>query len=224
MDYANDPDDEEIAGVSGDTNPEWQNLLHLRGWNRMLAGIRAIPGSSIEPAIHGYDCERTGIYFEEDSVCVAIEGLPRGRWDVDGLHLIATSGSVDMVTPGAFLKTNAEAFTVYAGQPVKLSGASSFALAQANSFANRAVGLAAENIATGAEGLIIRSGVLEVADWTSALGSAALTTDTEYLLKQSSAGLLDSSAPTGSGDLVQHLGKAIGTTRLFVGVHHPWIQ
>lgn len=118
-------------------------------------------------------------------------------------------------------KTNSTGATIYAGQPVKLSGASACALAQANSAAGMALGVAAADTPNGANVLIIRQGLITKADWTNVTGGGLLTVDSKYYLVQGTAGRLSTTKPTGSGDLEQMIGWAVTSGTLYVDVMSP---
>lgn len=133
------------------------------------------------------------------------------------------SGTANLITISG---ENGEAFTVKKGQPVKLFGSGSppvFKLAQANDIANACFGIAATDVATGATFNVILLGALINSDWTDVIGSTNLTFNQEYFLGQGTAGVLDSSPPTGSGDIIQSIGKATSTTELIVKINDFYV-
>lgn len=233
MEYANS--DEAITPPSGQEHPEWQHLLHLAGWNRMLGPLRLIPGADNQPALHAHDQHRTGLYWAEDRVRYTREGLARGE-------LVAAEGTPaegqvprwrdasQTYVPGdvglEWTVINSEAFSILAGQPVKPDGASGILLAQASSASNRAWAVAAEDIAAGASGQIVLYGPVTRVDWSAVTtpSVATLTRGVRYFLAQATAGLLTPTPPSGPGDIIQLQGTALDTTTLLVGPYGRYMQ
>jgi hypothetical protein len=116
--------------------------------------------------------------------------------------------------PSAFCAENKSGGTITRGQPcaMHVSG-TGVVLAGAASAGRLATGLAAETVANAVAGLVRTEGILELSDWTAAVGSAALTPGSEYWLSTTD-GLLTSTAPTGTGEKVQRVGRALNQTQL----------
>lgn len=118
---------------------------------------------------------------------------------------IGAAGGPDQVW---FEAVNRAGFTIQKGQPVKLV-ADGVALAQGNTMANSAVGMAGEQILAGASGRIVVVGVIEQPDWTFVTGSPGLVPQKEFYLAQAVAGRMTEIAPYASPDVSQILGASI---------------
>lgn len=116
--------------------------------------------------------------------------------------------------------TNNNVGTISKGQPVYVDGSGSVDLARANALStSRVVGLVRDaSIASAASGDIQTDGILEVADWTTVTGSAALTPGSVYYLDQAAEGQLTTSAPTGNPNTVTRVGIAVTTTGLEITI------
>ena len=120
--------------------------------------------------------------------------------------------------------TNGETSTIQAGQPVYISGTDTVMLAQANALnSSKVFGLAREDIAAGATGMIQVDGILELPDWTNITGSAALTAGADYFLDPDNAGKLTVTPPTTSGNYLVFIGRAISTTAIEIEIARPII-
>jgi hypothetical protein len=232
-----DSEGEEIAPPSGQLHPEWQHMLHLRGWNRMQVPFQAVHGTQEAPSYAFQDNERDG-FFWRDGAHYGRDGLDRGEvvslvgtpaagqvpiWDATlGAYVPGTGGgmsaSVDCV--------NDEAFTILAGQPVKPNGADGILLAQATSAANRSWGVAAESIASGDTGPVTLYGQVVRVDWSSVTtpSVATLTRGLRYFLAQGAAGLLTPTPPAGNGDVIQFQGTALDETTFLAGPFGRYLQ
>ena len=146
-----------------------------------------------------------------------------------------TSALADYVTDTEFLaaldslairtaKTNGEAFTIRAGQPVRISG-STVLLAQADAEGHQAHGIMLADTATGASGYVCLGGIVSAADWTTPTGgSATLTAGADYWTSQGAAGVLTDIGPDGpNGTVCQFLGVAISTTLFFAKIEQATI-
>lgn len=104
-----------------------------------------------------------------------------------------------------------------AGQVVAVDSNGKATLANANSAARDALGLAriSAGIGSGAEVLI--AGVLTLSNWTSATGAATLVTGSEYWLTTTS-GRMSTSPPSGAGISFQKIGRAISSDTLVIEV------
>lgn len=119
-------------------------------------------------------------------------------------------------------KTNAEAFTLYGGQPVYLSGSGSFRVSQANSLSTICNGILASITGSNSTGTIIFIGLLQLADWTVATGgSPTLTVGSYYYLSQGAAGIITTIPPTGTGQINQYLGLAVEPDTLSINILQP---
>lgn len=217
--------------------------LRVDGANEMLRPFGVAPGSQELPALFctedSYET-RTGPYFPLPG-WFAVTVYAQMIWAVQhqvgmGIRLGTTwgwlthantadrtytlpdkTGTLALEGEAALwvTGTNAEAFTIYAGQPVKVVAAGTFGLARANLVANLAVGIATRNVAAGGTGRIAVTGVVAVADWSNATGGpTTLTAGADYYLAPGTNGIITTAAPTGSPDVVQILGRALSTTEL----------
>lgn len=116
----------------------------------------------------------------------------------------------------SFALKNQTGGTIYKGQPVTFDN-DGVKLCQANVSPGRTcIGVVADvSIAAGATGNILVYGPITIADWTTPLGSANLTSDRPYYISLSSGVIVTPEPASGAVFLV---GTAISTTTLFV---HP---
>lgn len=144
-----------------------------------------------------------------------------------GVLVQATAGAnitVQQYIPSiGFPAQNKEAFTINAGQPVKIhSSGSGVVLAQADVYGNRCEGLAAASITAGSTGYIITHGVITISNWSVPTGgSATLTAGTQWFLAAGSAGLIATSPPTGASNIIQYVGRQVTSTSLLIQVARP---
>lgn len=82
-----------------------------------------------------------------------------------------------------------------------------------------AVGLLAQATQPGFAGQVQTAGVLTLLDWTAATGAAALSIRAPYFLDVLAA-KLTTVPPTGSGQIVQYLGRAVGPQSLAIQPHN----
>lgn len=142
----------------------------------------------------------------------------------NGSNFVLVSSLPSSATDGtsiSFLAINGEAFTIKKGQPVKLFSTGNpptVKLARADSGTNCACGLASADAATTATFSVVKLGLITQADWTDVIGSTNLTFNQEYWLGQGAAGVLDSSPPTGAGDIIHSLGKAFSDDDFYVNI------
>lgn len=200
MEY--DAEGEEVTPPSGQFHPEWQNLLHLRGWNRMQVPFQSVPGTQEAPGLAFQGAERTGLRLGPDGqVLYVLDGLDVG----------------ELGTVAAVQRTNDTGSTIPAGCPVRLTSGDRMVPAQADSYAHRAHGVTSAAVATGTAGEVVLYGHPVVRpDWTPIASTADLVADSYYYLAQSVAGHLATSGPTGQGDLVQRIGLATDARTLWV--------
>jgi hypothetical protein len=129
--------------------------------------------------------------------------------------------AIETVTNNAAAAAGAN--DIIPGSPVKSNGASTVALAQADSVANAQVlGLARETIAEdGGTGSIGTSGkiTLTTGEWDAVTGgSGGLTPTQKYWLDEATAGLLTSTPPSADGEVIAPLGIAKSATILDIDV------
>ena len=133
-----------------------------------------------------------------------------------GDTLDAAITEVDLVT-----MTNGEASAISNGEAVYTDAADDVKLALADAAGTaRVLGLVkTDSIAASASGSIQIDGIISIADWTAATGSATLTSGSVYYLDNSTAGNLTSTAPT-TGYVVE-VGQAISTTEMAITIKAP---
>jgi hypothetical protein len=119
-----------------------------------------------------------------------------------------------------YSKTNAEAFTIQKGQPVRLSGDSSVVLADASSIGNFGVGVANVAAGTGTSVTVRSEVIIELADWNYVTGTTLLTVNEEYYLGQVPGSLTISPADI-TGAVLQYYGRAITNRRMHISVQRP---
>jgi hypothetical protein len=137
-----------------------------------------------------------------------IQQLPTGD------TLDAASSEVDVVSMTA-------AATVVKGCPVYVSAANTFNKANAAASGTaKVIGFAAQGISSAAQGLIQTDGVLSctTGEWDAVAGTTGgLTAGSAYFL-DATAGLISSTAPTGSGSYIVKVGTALSTTELEITI------
>lgn len=126
-----------------------------------------------------------------------------------GDELNAAILEVDVIT-----LTNNSGSTIPGGGVVYISASNEVSPAQANSDATaKPFGLAVASIADAASGKVQTDGsILSVSDWSAITGSASLTAGARYYLSAASAGQMTTTPPSGSGEYVIPLGRAVSTT------------
>lgn len=142
--------------------------------------------------------------------------------------LVLINGTVSQLPDGATLQARVQEVDVVemqakealaAGMAVYCSAAYQVMKAKADDPAKVPVlGLAAGAAALDAYVNIVTDGVLELADWTSAAGSAALEIGTRYYL-DSTAGVLTGNVPA-TGHLIS-VGRAITPQKLEISIQQP---
>lgn len=143
--------------------------------------------------------------------------------------LVMNGGQIEQIQSGDILDapvtdatvisyTNGSGSPITQGQAVYFNAADSVELAEANAAGTvPCKGLVyAASIAANALGAIILDGLISMADWTTIIGSASLTTGAIYYLSPTTAGKLTATAPSTVGQYVQEVGFAIDTTTLLV--------
>lgn len=100
------------------------------------------------------------------------------------------------------------------GQAVYVKSTGNLGLAAAGLIAGLATEAKSATFATG----YTAEGALDIADWTSALGTALLTPGSTYYLDPVTPGMLTATAPVTSGQHVVRVGKAMSTTLLDISI------
>jgi len=119
---------------------------------------------------------------------------------------------------------NRDAVTIKEGQAVAVhSSGSGIVLANSSDDNKNAIGLATEDIAVLAFGLVQVDGVLLVSDWTEITGTVTLTPHGRYFLDTTS-GKLTTSPPTAVGTIYQPVGKALSGQRMHIRVDEAIIR
>ncbi len=152
----------------------------------------------------------TSFHEYEDGDLITSADLNAARGAINALEL-----------RDAWIATNDSGATIQAGQPVRVHSDGTLRLAQANSITNAAVGLSMEQIANTSWGAISGDGILTLPNWTNVIGSTNLTPGMRYYLTPSALGMLQSSAPTASPDVLQFCGVALSTTTLKIEIESP---
>lgn len=101
------------------------------------------------------------------------------------------------------------------GQPVYLDAAGEGFLARANAASTAIVkGLAAATIGAGGSGGLIGFGYLTLDDWTDVAGTTSLAEESVYFLSPTTAGIITTTKPTTTGQLIVPVGKPVSSTTL----------
>lgn len=103
---------------------------------------------------------------------------------------------------------------IAAGQPVRANALGRFVLAQADSLAHAGVAAVAAAAAGAGFTCSAGSGLLELADWSAATGSAELVPGAEYFLGAAAPGQLTTEPP--ATGVVLSVGLALGPTTMMV--------
>lgn len=101
------------------------------------------------------------------------------------------------------------------------SSGSGFVLARADAIGTRCVGLLLQDTSSAVAGPVQTSGVVTVADWTAATGSASLSVHGRYFLDAATPGKLTLVPPSTVGQFVQAVGEAVGPQSLDVNIVDP---
>lgn len=131
----------------------------------------------------------------------------------------AVSGEVDVVS----LENDTGAAAIVIGAPVYVKSAGKVDNAQADAVGTvEVLGLVqATSIAYQASGNIQTDGVLEATtgQWDSVTGeTGGLTAGAVYYLDETTAGMLTQTAPSGDGEFVVRVGKAISTLAMEITI------
>ena len=124
----------------------------------------------------------------------------------------------DLVIPQNVLTSDANE-DITAGMAVYMNVSGDFCLAKADSTSTSSViGLAVSDVSSGNSASVISSGSMVLDDWTDVVGGAELTPGVIYYLSPTTAGLLTSTRPTGSGEVVAPVGIAESETVLVIRI------
>lgn len=140
----------------------------------------------------------------------------------DTLDAVVTE--VDVVS-----RTNDEGSTMPILSPVYVNDANGVMLARANSDTTRKLlGFAKNAINAGATGSIQVNGVISgtAGEWDVVCAESipsGLTPNTDYFLSSATAGLITSTAPTGAGNWVVKVLRALSATEAMI-LDHPGIK
>lgn len=148
---------------------------------------------------------------------------------VDGeLQRIPTGDTIDsslVAQSNNFDATNGEASTINKCQPVYISADDTVLLGKADAVGTaNIVALATEDIAASGTGTFAADGPLEATtgEWDAVTGgSGGLTAGEVYYLDPSTAGMLTTTAPTTTTQVVTRVGIAISTVKLDIAIRAP---
>ena len=139
--------------------------------------------------------------------------------------IVLTNGEFEQLQAGDYLFStdmqqmlNGNADPITVGMAVYVSANDTVDLAQANAAGTKNVfGLVADaNIANGANGAIMRDGIVESANWTAVTGGATLIAGAAYYLDVANAGGLTVTPPTTG--YVAKVGQGVSGTELEIEV------
>jgi len=109
--------------------------------------------------------------------------------------------------------------TVNVGAPAYITSNNTANLASASdAVKSRAIGLITQAASANSATIVQTDGSVEVADWTSIIGAAALTPGTVYFL-HTTDGQMRATPPTGDGEVVVTMGVAVTTTKFDIEVN-----
>lgn len=158
------------------------------------------------------DINGGGLLIVDDPIDYVFVHESSGVWRAYIQNIVPVSGSSGV----SFTAQNKDVVTIRKGQPVTIhSSGSGIVLASASSLSTLAIGLAAEDITVGANGLVTTTGPFTNSDWTNTVGSLTLSTKKFYYLS-TVAGKLVVSPPSSSGQYAQLVGNTIDSTSLSI--------
>lgn len=237
--------EEEVAEIPSYNLNDYR-YLSLFGFTDMRVPFKALRGDSDVPGFGFQGDEKTGLYSAEiGQLGISLAGLPGALFlhELDRITLRLKSRYHDgdlyhentgerswklpdksgiIALEESFIKTNSEAFTLYPGQPIKLSGPSGVELADALDIENQTIGLSQGLTPSGQEVFIKTFGIIESENWSNVIGTTNLTVGVDYFLS-STAGELTANPTDSSGGIFQYVGKAVTTTELLVNIARPII-
>lgn len=133
----------------------------------------------------------------------------------------AGTGGIVGQTGGAamFQAVNRSGSVFAVGQPVAVV-ATGVTDASATGNTTPCAGLATTGAAALGTETVVTEGLYTLADWTAVTGSAALTPGAVYFLSATTA-KLTATKPTGAGNVVQAVGRAVSATTLAIDLEDP---
>lgn len=133
-----------------------------------------------------------------------------------------TQGGGGSVTENQYSAENKDAGSLSIGMVVAVhSSGVGVVKARADSLGTRAVGLSLTSTAPTVAATIQTDGIVDIANWTAATGSATLSANAVYFLDPTTAGMMTTTAPTTTGQHVQRIGTAVSTTKLYLEIEQP---
>jgi hypothetical protein len=112
---------------------------------------------------------------------------------------------------------------VVIGQPIYATGVGAAVdLAKADSVStSRVIGIAVTGAISPGPIFLVGYGHITQTDWTAVTGVSGLIANSPYFLDPTTAGMLTTTAPTGSGELVVQVGVAVAANSLCVFIQPP---
>lgn len=155
-------------------------------------------------------------------------GIPTGLsgeplWTTDTHKLFVSDGaSRHLIGYPTYEATNSEGASITQGMVVAVHGSGSGVIkASAADATKPASGLAMATVADTFSATIQTSGPFTLADWTAVTGSVTLSAHAVYFLDPATPGLLTTTVPSGSGEVVQEVGVAVSTVTLNISIEYP---
>jgi len=181
----------------------------------------ALPGSQVAghtPAPGGRITQADGTQWEITGGCALDDfGI---SWTCDCTRAAGTAGgSTPTMAASQFQAVNRSGSAFAAGQPVAVvSNGVTDASATGNT--TPCAGLATTGAAALGTETVVTEGLYTLADWTAIVGSTSLTPGAVYYLSATAA-KLSATRPTGSGNVVQAVGRAVSATTLNLDLEEP---
>lgn len=125
--------------------------------------------------------------------------------------------SITSVTPIGFEAENKSGTALSAGCVVAKHNSGSGAIKADASTPLSAVGLVTTDRADTEVGTVQTDGVITLTDWTAVIGSVYLASNATYYLS-TTAGMLTTTPPSGNGQIVQVIGRAMSPTILDISI------
>jgi hypothetical protein len=128
---------------------------------------------------------------------------------LEGYHAPCTDHTLDVLAGE----------TVHAGAPAYIVSNNTANLASATGLVkSRAVGLITQTASVSEATIVQTDGSVDIADWTSVIGTPSLTPGSVYFL-HTADGQMSTTPPTGDGDVVVTMGVAVTTTKFDIEVN-----
>jgi hypothetical protein len=112
---------------------------------------------------------------------------------------------------------------VSAGQPLYVTAAGKFRLAQADAAGTAEVMGLARAAAAANVGVTITTENFVLADWTAVIGTVALAPGQTYYLSAATAGRLTTTAPSAAGHRIVRVGRSLDTQTMAVDPASPYL-